>query len=232
MSSCDLTVLLSLVVLCCILHNQDVYKKNSENILLGQEETKNLISRTTDCTLQEIGEFAVSPGDTKRKYQTTLDACKTDCENSPQCRAMYYINRMCFIIYKDAQRIELLGSSFFLKICHGIYCDLKLLEGQVSDLLQIVSTLSNDVKILKESLAKYNTTAYWFRKDTGTKKHFIFIYKVINLIFENLSENLISFSHLSIVKNVLDYNLSMSAFCLQVHSFCYNTLKVTVCISP
>lgn len=80
------------------------------------------VSRTTDCTLQEVGEFAVSPEDTKRKYQTSLDECKTDCENSPQCRAMYYINRMCFIIYKDTQRIELLGSSYFVKVCHGIYC--------------------------------------------------------------------------------------------------------------
>lgn len=80
------------------------------------------VSRTTDCSLQEVGEFAVSPEDTTRKYQTSLDECKTDCENSPQCRAMYYINRMCFIIYKDTQRIELLGSSYYVKVCHGIYC--------------------------------------------------------------------------------------------------------------
>lgn len=81
-----------------------------------------LVSRTTDCTLQEIGEYAVSSEDIKRKYETSPEACKTDCVNSPQCRALYYINRKCFIIHKEAQRVKLIGSSFFKKNCHGIYC--------------------------------------------------------------------------------------------------------------
>lgn len=72
-----------------------------------------LVSRTTDCTLQEIGEYAVSSEDIKRKYETSPEACKTDCVNSPQCRALYYINRRCFIIHKEAQRVKLIGSSFF-----------------------------------------------------------------------------------------------------------------------
>lgn len=80
------------------------------------------VSRATDCTLQEIGEYAVSSEDIKRKYKTSLDECKTDCVNSQQCRAMYYINRRCFIIHKEAKRVERMGSSYFQKKCHGLYC--------------------------------------------------------------------------------------------------------------
>lgn len=80
------------------------------------------VSRATDCTLQEIGEYAVSSEDIKHKYKSSLDECKTDCVNSPQCRAMYYINRRCFIIHKEAKRVERMGSSYFQKKCHGLYC--------------------------------------------------------------------------------------------------------------
>lgn len=159
MSSSDVTVFLSLIVLYFIIQSIEENKKNTELILSRQAETTNFVSRTSDCTLQEIGEYAVVSEDIKRKYKTSLDECKTDCVNSTQCRAMYYVNRICSIIYKDAQRTTLLGSSYFQKVCHGIYCDVKLLEGQVSDLLNVVSTLNSEIKSLKESLAKVNTTA-------------------------------------------------------------------------
>lgn len=77
------------------------------------------VSRATDCTLQEIGEYAVSSEDIKSKYKSSLDECKTDCVNSPQCRAIYYINRRCFIIHKEAKRVERIWSSYFQKNAMG-----------------------------------------------------------------------------------------------------------------
>ena len=52
----------------------------------------------------------------------TLQDCKTDCMNDEKCKAMYYSNGFCFIVYLDAPRIILYtGSEYYDKVCNHTY---------------------------------------------------------------------------------------------------------------
>lgn len=136
-----------------MLHILESQKKYSDLTLSGQASITNIL-RT--CSLQYQGEFAVSDPDVERAYKSTLDSCKSDCLNSTQCRVMYHYNGFCAIVYRDTQPLRLLGSMFFQKVCTGIYYDVRELLGQVSQLTQIVNNLNNEVKSLREGLAKAN----------------------------------------------------------------------------
>lgn len=138
-----------------MLHILESQKKNSDLILLGQANITNIL-RTSPCNLQYQGEFVVSDGDYERAYKTTLDSCKSDCLKSTQCRAMYYLNGFCFIVNKDVERRPFAGPMFYLKVCAGIYDDVREVLRQLSELIQKVNDISSEVKSLREGLTKAN----------------------------------------------------------------------------
>lgn len=138
-----------------MLHILESQKKNSDLILLGQANITNIL-RTTPCNLQYQGEFTVSDKDVELLYKSSLDSCKSDCLKSTQCRIMFHINGFCFIVNKDVDHSPYPGSMFYLKVCAGIYDDLREVLRQLSELIQKVNDISNEVKSLREGLTKAN----------------------------------------------------------------------------
>lgn len=138
-----------------MLHILESQKKNSDLILLGQANITNIL-RTTPCNLQYQGEFTVSDKDVELLYKSSLDSCKSDCLKSTQCRIMFHINGFCFIVNKDVDHSPYPGSMFYLKVCAGIYDDLREVLRQLSELIQKVNDISSEVKSLREGLTKAN----------------------------------------------------------------------------
>lgn len=137
-----------------MLHILESQKKYSDLILLGQANISDFL-RTTPCNLQYQGEFVVFDEDVERSYKTSFDSCKSDCLKSTQCRTMYRLNGFCFTVNKDVERRPLAGPMFYLKVCAGIYDDVREVLRQLSELIQKVND-SSEVKSLREGLIKAN----------------------------------------------------------------------------
>ena len=67
-------------------------------------------------------ETVAADDDYEDAYKSTLELCRTNCLNDEKCKAMYYSNGFCFIIYKDNPKTRAYAkSAYFDKVCNHTY---------------------------------------------------------------------------------------------------------------
>ena len=60
--------------------------------------------------------------DYETAFKSSLINCTSMCLRDAKCKATYYSNGFCFIIYKDAPRLRpYTGTTFFDKVCNRKY---------------------------------------------------------------------------------------------------------------
>ena len=72
--------------------------------------------------VKRSAETVAADTDYEKAYKDTLEKCVTNCLIDEKCKAMYYSNGFCFIIYKDAPTLKpYTGASYFDKVCNHTY---------------------------------------------------------------------------------------------------------------
>ena len=60
--------------------------------------------------------------DYETAFKSSLINCPSMCLRDAKCKAAYYSNGFCFIIYKDAPTVyQFTGSLYFDKVCNFTY---------------------------------------------------------------------------------------------------------------
>lgn len=75
------------------------------------------------CELQKrSGNYVVGDTEYERATKKSVEACESECMNDEKCRAMYYANGFCFIVYMDVLPKEYTGTALYYdKVCNHTY---------------------------------------------------------------------------------------------------------------
>lgn len=77
------------------------------------------------CKLQKLSESnVVEDRDVERATKKSAEDCERECLNDEKCRAVYYLNGFCFIVYKDVPPKPYTGSTpslYYHKVCNHTY---------------------------------------------------------------------------------------------------------------
>lgn len=75
------------------------------------------------CKLQKLsGSNVVEDKDVERIAKKSVEDCERECLNDEKCRALYYLNGFCFIVYKDTPPKSYTGTALYYdKVCNHTY---------------------------------------------------------------------------------------------------------------
>nr|XP_022295645.1 receptor-type tyrosine-protein phosphatase eta-like isoform X3 [Crassostrea virginica] len=83
---------------------------------------------TLGCEMKKrLDDTAAADTDYEIAFKSSLINCTSICLRDAKCKAAYYSNGFCFIIYKDAPNLaRYTGSSYFDKVCNFTYPSLSV----------------------------------------------------------------------------------------------------------
>lgn len=64
------------------------------------------------------GSYVVEDQDIERATKKSVEDCERECLNDEKCRAIFYVNGFCFIVYKDVPPKPYTGTALYYdKVC-------------------------------------------------------------------------------------------------------------------